>query len=70
MYAIRSYYAGKFRIVLNSDAEAFGGFNRIEDKMLYYTMNPGGISTQHWLKIYLPSRTALVFQRVPIKKVF
>lgn len=61
---------GKFRIVLNSDAEAFGGFNRIEDKMLYYTMNPGGISTQHWLKIYLPSRTALVFQRVPIKKVF
>jgi 1,4-alpha-glucan branching enzyme len=59
----------KFKIVLNSDAHAYGGFNRIDDKLTYYTLPEGGLGSHHYLKVYLPARTALVFKRIPTKSI-
>jgi 1,4-alpha-glucan branching enzyme len=51
---------GRYRIILNSDAPAFGGFDRIDDTLDYATTGPEG---QAKLTIYLTNRTVLVFQR-------
>lgn len=50
---------GGYKIVLNSDAKAFGGQDRV-DKSLKYLTNPVGNS--HQLQLYLPTRTALVLK--------
>jgi len=55
---------GKYRIVLNTDNNAFGGQDRIEEAMTYYP-EVKGIQTTPWLKLYLPARTGLVFRRIP-----
>lgn len=60
---------GKYFIELNSDSGRFGGYERIEESFPYYTIPSGGISSQHYLRLYLPSRTALVLKRVDIQKV-
>ena len=61
--------AGKFKIVLNTDAHAYGGFNRIDDRLTYYTIPEAGIGSNHYLKIYLPARTAIVFKKQPTRSV-
>jgi 1,4-alpha-glucan branching enzyme len=60
---------GKYEMVLNTDSPGFGGFNRIDEKIPYYTLPSAGKKSQHYLKLYLPSRTALVLKRVDIPKV-
>lgn len=50
--------AGRYAIALDSDAPMFGGFNRV-DRSLEYTASAAG-----QLRIYLPSRTGLVFELV------
>jgi 1,4-alpha-glucan branching enzyme len=62
--------AGKYRIVLNSDNEKYGGFKRIDEYYTYYSMPLAKQSHVHELKLYLPNRTALVLQKLPITKVF
>lgn len=59
----------KFRIILHTDAHSFGGFNRIDDRMTYYSIPEGGPGSNHYLKIYLPSRTAIVLKQQPYKSV-
>lgn len=49
--------AGGYRLALDSDAPEFGGFDRVDRSLLYATPKSGP------LKIYLPSRTALVFEK-------
>jgi 1,4-alpha-glucan branching enzyme len=58
--------AGKFRIVLDSGHEDYGGPGLVDSGLTYYTSVSQG---KHWLKVYIPSRTALVFKRLPIRKV-
>jgi 1,4-alpha-glucan branching enzyme len=53
---------GRYRIILNSDAPNYGGFDRIDDTLSYVTTGPEG---QARLSIYLTNRTALIFQRQP-----
>jgi len=60
---------GKYKIVLNTDFGCFGGFDRVDEKLVYYTLPAGDINSQHFLKLYLPARTALVLERQEIKKV-
>ncbi len=61
--------AGKYKIVLNTDAGWFGGFDRIDEDISYYTMPSGGITSQHYLRLYLPARTALVLKKIDFQKV-
>ena len=46
--------SGKYKMILHSDAPKFGGFDRLDTSTEYFSMD--GI-----LKVYLPSRTALMF---------
>jgi len=62
--------AGKYQVLLDSDAEQYGGFHRVDDKQIYYTQPETKLSNQHRLHLYLPSRTALVLKYSPPKSVF
>jgi 1,4-alpha-glucan branching enzyme len=62
---------GKFRIVLDTDDELFGGFNRIDRSTVYLSVRKAErsvINAPLYLYLYLPSRTALVFKREPVRK--
>jgi len=59
----------KFKIVLQTDAHAYGGFNRIDDRMTYYSIPDAGLGSIHHLKVYLPSRTAIVLKNQPYRSV-
>ncbi len=60
---------GRYRILLNSDSAGYGGFGRTDDNMDYITQWSGRINSPHFLKLYIPSRTALVFERQKSKGV-
>ncbi|MDW3647481.1 MAG: alpha amylase C-terminal domain-containing protein [Bacteroidia bacterium] len=53
--------AGKYKIVLNSDNKDFGGFERIDEAVEFFTVEDEHGSNQ--LSIYTPSRTVLVFKK-------
>lgn len=55
---------GKYRIVLNSDNGRYGGFDRVDEELTYYTLPAAGPKSQHYLRLYLPSRTGLVLKRM------
>ena len=59
---------GKYKIVLTTDDKKFGGFDRVDKSYIYYSENIP-FSERHQIKIYLPARMAIVFQRQKIKKV-
>ncbi|MDR1129441.1 MAG: alpha amylase C-terminal domain-containing protein [Prevotellaceae bacterium] len=52
---------GSYEIILNSDSPSFNGFDRIGDNYPYHT-HP--YYKQHLLKVYLPSRTAVVMKKL------
>lgn len=60
--------AGKYRIVLNTDSGRFGGNDLVDEDISYYTLPSAGVDSQHFLKLYLPARSALVFKKVDIPK--
>lgn len=61
---------GTYEIILNSDDAKFGGHARIEDvdaqgkKQQFFTNDDGWNHRRNSLMVYIPSRTALVLQRV------
>jgi 1,4-alpha-glucan branching enzyme len=61
--------ASKYKIVLNTDEDRFGGQSRIDNSLTYYTHPSAGLASQHYLLLYLPARTAVVFEREEFKKV-
>jgi 1,4-alpha-glucan branching enzyme len=52
--------AGKYTLVLDSDADLFGGFARIDSRVAHFTLPEHG---KNYLQLYLPSRTALVMKQ-------
>jgi 1,4-alpha-glucan branching enzyme len=61
---------GKFRILIDSDDPAFGGFDRLDRETIYFSMKKTSRQTLNvpfYLYLYLPSRTAIVFKREPVK---
>ncbi len=52
---------GQYQVILNSDAPAFGGFDRVDDSLIYESFEEGGANQ---LSIYLPNRTGLVLKKV------
>jgi 1,4-alpha-glucan branching enzyme len=53
--------AGKYRVLLSTDREEFGGWSRVDEGMEYPTHK--GEDGRHWLRLYLPARTAVALQR-------
>lgn len=60
---------GKYKIVLNTDSSRFGGYDRVDEDISYYTLPSGGLTSQHFLKLYLPARTAMVLKKIDFPKV-
>ena len=51
--------AGKYKVVLNTDSNDFGGDGLNDDSLKHFTTNENG---SNYLKLYLPSRAALVLK--------
>ncbi|XP_071508280.1 1,4-alpha-glucan-branching enzyme-like [Diadema antillarum] len=51
---------GKYKLVLNSDSEEFGGHNRLDQSTDYFTSDQGFANREQSLQVYIPSRVALV----------
>ena len=62
--------AGKYRIVLNSDSPKFGGFGLIDESITHFAVKTGKLSSPYQLKLYLPSRTAIVLEKLPTLSVY
>ena len=54
--------SGTYEIILNSDSPQFGGHNRIDDTLEYPTRF-NETEGKHFLKVYVPNRTSLIFRR-------
>ncbi|MGB8490364.1 MAG: alpha amylase C-terminal domain-containing protein, partial [Bacteroidales bacterium] len=62
---------GKFSVVLDSDNPEYGGFNRIDRNRMYLSTRKTdrpNLDLPFYLYLYLPSRTALVLKREPIRR--
>lgn len=59
----------KFRVVLNTDSGIYGGFDRIDERIKYYTLPINEDINRHQLKLYLPARSAFVLKREEYKKL-
>ena len=56
---------GSYRVVLNTDSDAFGGNNLTDDSVEHFTISDSLYVKQHkgWLKLYIPARTAVVLKK-------
>jgi len=52
---------GIYTLALNTDSPCFGGHGLVVDNLTYRTI--ADAQGRHWVKVYLPSRTALVLRR-------
>ena len=59
---------GKYKVILSTDKEDFGGFERIDTSYIYYSENIP-FSEEHQIKLYIPTRMALVLEKQKIKRV-
>lgn len=62
---------GKYQIILNSDSPDYGGFGNIDDSKTYFARKSEGLyeNTSMGLKLYIPSRTTMVLQRIKSRSV-
>jgi 1,4-alpha-glucan branching enzyme len=61
--------ASKYKILFHTDEERFGGQERIDKNMIYYTRPSKGLSSQHYLNLYLPARTGIVLKKQAFKRI-
>ena len=56
--------AGKYKVVLNTDATEFAGFGLSDDSVEHFTMPDEGFlgEGKGWLQLYLPARSAVVLE--------
>ena len=57
--------AGKYSVILDSEGCEFGGYGRVDDSCEHFTIFDPlyGQEQKGWLRLYLPSRTALVLKK-------
>ncbi|MCF8223278.1 MAG: alpha amylase C-terminal domain-containing protein [Bacteroidales bacterium] len=62
---------GRFRVVLDTDRSKYGGFDRINSKIIYISSRPPGekLNAPDSLSLYLPSRTGIVLYISPARRV-
>eukprot|EP00708_Paratrimastix_pyriformis_P002266 GAFH01001008.1.p1 GENE.GAFH01001008.1~~GAFH01001008.1.p1 ORF type:complete len:502 (+),score=244.81 GAFH01001008.1:631-2136(+) len=63
-YRIGVMHPGQYRLVLDSDAEIFGGHHRIDPNVVHQADNYAIHGHFHSVMLYLPARTAQVYARV------
>lgn len=69
-YAFRTD-PGKYNILLNTDSQRYGGNGLVDEQMMYYTTSiDNKTMINNYLKIYIPSRTGMVFKKIPSKSVY
>ena len=58
--------AGKYKVLLNTDAKEFAGFGLSDDTVEHFTMPDEGYlgTDKGWLRLYLPARSAVVLQKI------
>ncbi|XP_071042931.1 1,4-alpha-glucan-branching enzyme [Parasteatoda tepidariorum] len=54
---------GKYKIVLDSDSEEFGGHKRLDHNTEFFTFPESYCGRQNSMHIYIPSRVALVYAK-------
>lgn len=69
-YRIGVEMAGTYKVILDSDCSHFGGFNRLDPATEYVTYPEGWNNRRNSIKLYLPTRTALVLSTNPIEPVY
>ncbi|MDR3328420.1 MAG: alpha amylase C-terminal domain-containing protein [Prevotellaceae bacterium] len=52
---------GSYKVALNTDAQEFGGFGLSDDNIIHFTQK-SHIKNKEWLKLYIPSRSAVVLR--------
>lgn len=62
-YKVGVEVPGKYKIVLDSDAEEFGGHKRLDHSTEFYTSAEHYCGRQNSMKIYIPSRVGVVYAR-------
>ena len=62
-YRFKVPKGGRYRVILNSDAEQYGGFGRVDDVMIYPSVCLFG---EHFLSVYSTSRTCLVLKNTSL----
>ena len=57
---------GSYKTVLDSDSIEYGGYGRVDDGMEHFTLKDNLYKKQRkeWLKLYLPTRSAIVLKKV------
>lgn len=61
-----AYHAAKFTLLLNTDSGCYGGYNRFDERLKYYTIADANNADQHHIKLYLPARSGMVFKKEDI----
>ncbi len=63
--------AGRYKLILNTDNNTYGGFNRVKGDMLYISSRrkEAPLSEPPSLPLYLPSRCGLIFKSQPVKRI-
>lgn len=59
-YYVALDHSGIYTLTLDTDQQKFGGFQRIQNKQVFYTMTRGHIP---YIQVYLPARTAMVIEK-------
>ncbi|KAL6236661.1 1,4-alpha-glucan-branching enzyme [Aspergillus navahoensis] len=59
-YRVGVEQAGTYRIVLDTDDQAFGGLGRIDKETRFFTTDMEWNGRRNYLQVYIPTRTALV----------
>ncbi|KAL0252028.1 hypothetical protein GEMRC1_001240 [Eukaryota sp. GEM-RC1] len=64
-YPIPVRTAGRYRLVLHSDKQEFGGFSRLKDGTVHFTEEVAVFNQERMFRAYVPCRCALVFELLP-----
>jgi 1,4-alpha-glucan branching enzyme len=59
-YRVGVEQAGTYRVVLNTDSKAYGGFERIESGTRFFTTPFRWNDRSNFTQVYIPTRTAVV----------
>lgn len=59
-YRVGVQVSGTYRVVLNTDTQDVGGFDRIDSETRFFTVDLAWNGRKNFLQVYIPTRTAIV----------
>ena len=62
-YKVGVHFPGTYKIILDTDASDFGGFNRLDHSTEFKTLGDGYAGRENALMVYVPARSAFVLAR-------